>query len=220
MKITILKKFYLLILILFASLITFNCDDSGIVKPEETPFSISGKIINWVPFGQKIILANIFSARQFIYTVSYCSIDNEGKFSLYPPESYSDTTKMPVETIFFSGCTGGNAYFNPSDVKGVKIYNFSVKYIDSIIGSVDYDNFSKYDSLKAGYFEVMYVFTNQKVTGTGFMLNGADTIKFEAETVLGWNKIVKHYTRVDSTGKTILFDTNEPAGAVWEYYHN
>lgn len=220
MKKTIHRKFTLLILILFTSLISFNCDDSGIIKPEEPPFSITGKIINWVPFGQKIVFANIFSASQIVYPVSYCSIDNEGNFILKPPESYSDTTLMPVETIFFSGCTGGNAYFIPSGVKGVKIYSFTVKYIDSIIGSINYDNFSKYDSIKAGYFEVMYVFTNQKVTGTGFMLSGTDTVKFEAETVLGWNKIVKHYTRVDSYGKTILYDTNEPSGAAWEYYDN
>jgi hypothetical protein len=220
MKNTSLKQFTLLILILFSAFIYFNCDDSGIVTQEKKPFTIEAQIINYTPFGLKIVFANILSVTGSVYYICYCSIDNEGKFIIVPPD-IKDTTVMPVESFFFRECTGGNASFNPSDAKGAPIYNFDVSYNSNIVGKVDFDNYSSQDTIrKTSDFDVMYIFMDRKVTGTGFRLKGNDTVKIDCSLEQGWNKIIRHYSRVDSANKTILFDLTEPSGAVWEYYAN
>jgi hypothetical protein len=218
MKRAIQFKILLFTVLILTSIIFFSCDDSGIVTVEKTPFRIEAKIINYTPFGQNIVFANILSVTGAIYYVCYCPINNESKFTIEPPESMRDTTVMPVESIFFAGCSGGNASFSPSDAKGTPICHFDVRYQNNIIGNVDNNNYSKDDSLrKAGDFEITYIYMNQKVACSGFRLSGSDTVKIDCSLEAGWNKVVRHYTRVELTDKTILYDLTEPSGAQWEY---
>lgn len=220
MKYSAIKKFTLLVFVIFSAFVYFNCDDAGVVTQENKPFIIEGHLVNFTPFGQKIVFANILNVSHIIYYICYCPIDNDGKFTIGPPD-LKDTTVMQVESLFFDGCSGGNALFNPLDAKGAPIDNFDVRYNSNIIARVDFDNYNSQDSIrKSGDFDVRYIYMNKKVTGSGFRLKGNDTVKIDFALEQGWNKIIKHYSRVDSCSKTIMYDLTEPPGAVWEYYEN
>jgi len=213
---TIINKHALWILLTsIAALFCFSCDDAG-VTTDENQFCITAKLSDWIP-GNKILYANMNSAASGMYRAAECPVDGLGNFNLCLP-SLSDTTLYSSDSIFYSGCTGGNVIFNPPDVKGTQIYNFRVRNGDTIVGAVDCNNFTRYDSLKAGDFEVMFIYVNKNVTVSGYKVCAQDTLMFNGSAKLGWNKVIKHYTRVSSNSKTKLYDMNEPPGAVWEYH--
>lgn len=214
-----LKKNLPVILVLLIAFIYFNCDDSGVTTPENSEFCISAKLKDWIP-GNKILYANIYSLTHHIYPVASCPVDDQGNFNLCFPQTISDTALMSADSIFYSGCTGGNVTFNPPDVRGVEVYNFRVKRNDTVVGSIDCNNFARYDSIKAGDFEVMFIYVSKNVSVSGYKLCNDDTLMFNGTAETGWNKVIKHYTRVNGTSKTILYDKNEPPGAVWEYHGN
>ena len=220
MKKIFFSKILPVIFVLICSVIYFNCDDSGVTTEEtNTDFCINAKLSNWIP-GNKTLYANIYSSSHHIYPVASCSVDNDGNFNLCFPKTLSDTALFSADSIFYSGCTGGNVTFNPPDVQGLEIYNFRVKSGGTVVGSVDCNNFVRYDSIKAGDFEVMFIYVDKDVSVNGFKLCSGDTLKFNGTAVTGWNKVIKHYTRVTPGSKTILYDNYEPPGAVWEYHGN
>jgi len=199
-----------------SALIYFSCDDSGVAIEEETDYCISAKLSGWIP-GNKILYATINSNASWIYKVAECSVDNDGNFNLCLPK-LEDTTLYSSDSIFYSSCTGGNVTFNPPDVKGTQIYNYRVTSGGTIVGAVDCNNFVRYGSIKAGDFEVEYIYVNKAVTVTGYKVCSGDTMKFNGTAQTGLNKIIKHYTRVTQNDRTILYDMIEPPGAVWEYH--
>jgi len=215
----LIRQFVFVFIIALISVIYFNCDDSSVNTTQNSQFCVSAQLSGWVP-GNKTLYMNIYSNTKEIYPVANCSVDDQGNFKICFPDSFSDSTLWRADSIFFSGCHGGTASFNPPDARGVEEYNFRVKKNDTVCGAIDYKTFTNSDSIKVGDFEVFYVYANQTVSGSGYELCGSDTLYFNGTAKSGWNKIVKHYTRVTTLNRTILYDLNEPPGAVWRYHGN
>lgn len=214
----ILKQALKAIFIALFTVIYFSCEDSGIVETQNTSDScITATLSGWIPGSNKILYGRVWSNASGLYTVGSCPVDSQGNFHLCFI-SLSDTTTYPSDSIFYAGCSGGNVTFNPPDVRGAMIYNYRVKIGDTIVGAVDCNNFVRYDSIKAGDFEVEYVYVNKQVAVTGYKVCSGDTLRFDGTAKAGWNRVIKHYTRVSPMSKTILYDMIEPPGAVWEYH--
>jgi hypothetical protein len=205
-------------LLLIITFVFLSCDDAGITKPENTSADscINGTLSNWIP-GDKYLYAQVNSNASWIYHLAECPVENSGAFNLCLP-SLADTTLFPSDSIFYTNCTNGTVTFEPPDVRGTMIYNYRVRQDSEIVGAVDCNNFVRYDSIKAGDFEVEYIYVNKPVTVTGYKVCGDDTMRFNGSAVPGWNKIIKYYTRVQGSSRTILYDMIEPPGAVWEYH--
>ncbi len=219
MKNSIFKRTGILIIIAILALIYFSCDDSGVVAPKtDTQFCITAKLSGWVP-GNKTLYAQVNSNSSGFFRVANCPVDSAGNFNLCLPDLL-DTTLFPADSIFYSGCNGGTVSFIPPDAIGTQIFNFRVVQDSVVCGAVDCNNFSRYDSIKAGDFEMMFIYVNKLVTASGYKLCDNDTLAFSGTAQKGWNKIFKHYTRVDPNSRTILYDMVEPPGAVWEYHGN
>ncbi len=213
MKNTFSGKIFIISVILSA-FVYFNCDDAGIVDNDNNDFCINAKLSGWIP-GNKILVAQIIAHGGFVK--ANCPVDNEGNFNLCLPPM-ADSLLYSSDSIFYASCTGGSVTFDPPDVKGTQIYNYRVTLNDTIVGAVDCNNYVRYDSIKAGDFEVGYIYVTKNVTVSGFKVCSDDTLKFNGTAQTGWNKIIKHYTRVNGTSRTILYDMIEPPGAVWEYH--
>jgi hypothetical protein len=216
----------LFILIVFSSsIIYFHCDDAGILKVEgvSSDSCINATLSGWVSVSNRYLNAKVNSNGSFIYLLAECPVDINGSFDLcFPP--LLDTTLYPSDSIFYTSCGPGTVTFNPPDVKGTKIYNYRVTqgpHSDSnIVGAVDCNSYINSTTLQAGDFDVEYIYVNKDVTVTGFKVCGDDTLRFNGAAVKGWNKIIKHYTRINGTSRTMLYDMIEPPGAVWEYHGN
>jgi hypothetical protein len=208
------------ILVLTTIFLFISCDDSGVVKTNENNSAdscITATLSGWVPGSNRILKARVNSNASFIYVLAGCPVENSGSFNLCFP-NLLDSTLYPADSIFYTNCTGNTVTFDPPDVKGTMIYNYRVYQSDSIVGAVDCNTYIRSDSIKAGDFEVHYIYVNKPVTVTGYKVCGDDTLKFNGSAVQGWNKIIKHFTRVQGTSRTMLYDMSEPPGAVWEYH--
>jgi len=213
-----MKSLVSIILLALTSII-LSCDDAGVQTKNENTYAdscISSTLADWIP-GDKYLFAQVNSNASWIYRLAECPVATTGAFNLCFP-NLSDTTLFPADSIFYSGCNTGTVTFDPPDVKGTMIYNYRVRQGNEIVGAVDCNNFDRYDSIKAGDFEIEYIYVNKPVTVTGYKVCDDDTMRFNGTAVLGWNKIIKHYTRVQGYSRTILYDMTEPPGAVWEYH--
>lgn len=201
----------------------FSCDDAGILKPKESGSDscINSTLSGWVQASNRYLNAKVNSNGSFIYLLAECPVDFNGNFNLCFP-SLLDTTLYPSDSIFYSSCGPGTVTFNPPDVMGTKIYNYRVTqgmHSDSnIVGAVDCNNYVNSTTVQPGDFDVEYIYVNKDVTVTGFKVCGDDTLKFNGSAVKGWNRIIKHYLRIEGTSRTYLYDMSEPPGAVWEYH--
>ncbi|RPI14269.1 MAG: hypothetical protein EHM58_16785 [Ignavibacteriae bacterium] len=207
-----------LIFVLFAltAITYFNCDDSGIVNSTNTQFCISGKLADWIP-GDKILYANILGHGKYIKPE--CTVDNAGNFNLCLPD-LADSMLYAEDSVFIGSCPHQYVVFNPNDARGNQIFNFRVKQNESIVGAVAYDSYKGFhDSIKVGDFEAEYIYANKQVTMSGYSncANG-DTSFFNGTASKGWNKVIKHYTRIGTNNKSVLYDLNEPPGGVWRYH--
>jgi hypothetical protein len=182
--------------------------------PDDSPYCITGKFNGWTGGNNKTLHANIYSASHHIYSIAKCPIDAQGNFNLCLPSVIADTTLMFADSIFYSGCTSGNVLFNPSDTKGVEVYNFRIKSGDTIVGSARYNN---HDTLITGSIDVMYVFANKNVSVTGYKVCTSDTLRFNGTAISGWTRVVKKCIRRGYPSDTFLYDTSEPTGAVWKF---
>lgn len=219
MKNSIFKGTGVLVAIILLALTYFACDDSGVTTTITNPqFCITGKLSGWIPgAGNKKLFAQILSNAGGFYWFANCPVDGQGNFNLCLP-SFLDTTLYPSDSIFYSGCTGGNVTFDPHDVRGNEMYNFRVFQDSEIVGNISYCNFTRWDSIKAGDFEIGFVYVNKTVTMTGSKICNGDTLQFDGTAQSGWNKFFKHYQRVSPTSRTILYDMIEPPGASWVYH--
>ena len=191
---------------------SLKCGDDA-VTITDTQFCVSGKISNWTR-GTKTLQARFYGESHTRYEIVNGPIDAEGNFNLCLPLTMPDTSLMRADSIFYSGCSGGTATFNPPDARGGEIYDFRVKSGDTVIGFVKRNN---YDTLYPGAFSIMYVYANQSVTGTGWKYCSPDTLNFNGTANTGWTKVTKNCTRTIGTGTTYLYNTTEPAGAVWKF---
>jgi hypothetical protein len=200
--------------ILFVSaVIYFSCDDAGVIVKDET-FCISGQITNWT-LGTKTLHAYVRNKSGASFSAANCPVDASGNFNLCLPETITETALYTSDSIFFIGCDSGNVVFNPPNVKGTEISSFRVKSGDSTVANIRRNN---YDTLYPGAFSVMYIYTNIDVTVTGNEYCNWDTLTFNGSATAPWTKVVKHCTRVLGPGTSYTYDTDEPPGAVWEWY--
>jgi hypothetical protein len=212
MKNNILRNLFVLLVIFSFAFIYLNCDDAG-VETKETQFCISDQISNWT-LGAKTLHAYVKSSQGGSYSVAECQVDAGGNFNLCLPETVSDTTLFSSDSIFYIGCSGGNVTFNPPDVRGTEISSFKIKDGTTVIGYIRKNN---YDTLYIGAFSLLYIWVNKNVTVTGTEICSGDSLKFDGSAVSGWDKVVKNCTNLYSGGRSYLYNTNEPAGAIWEY---
>lgn len=201
-----LASFFALVTILY-----FHCDDAGVTVDED--YCITGQISNWTS-GEKTLHAYLRDASGPSYSYASCTIDAQGKFSLCLKASVSDTTLYPADSVFYSGCTGGNVTFDPPYARGTEISSFKVKSGDTTIGIIKRNN---YDTLYNGAFSVTYIYANKNVVVSGYKICTGDTLKFDGTAVAGWTKVVKTCTNKYSNGETYQYSTNEPPGAIWKY---
>lgn len=210
---TTFKRNLAVLIIIASAVIYFNCDDAGIV-PAVTDYCISGQITGWT-LGTKTLHAYIRNKSGASFSYSTCPIDASGNFNICLSGAVPDSTLYASDSIFYSGCTaGGTATFIPSDSRGTEIFSLKVKSGDTSIGYIRKNN---YTVLAAGSFSLTYIFANKDVSATGWKYCGGDTLFFIGSAVKGWNKVVKNYTRVDTTAYSILYNTTEPPGAIWKY---
>ena len=212
MKLTLFRQFFLILFIATLAFVYLSCDDAG-VELQTQQFCISGQIAGWTSGSNKSLYAYVYGESHHIYSFANCPIDAQGNFNLCLP-SLSDTTLLPADSIFFSGCNGGNVTFNPPDGKGAEIYNFKVKSGDTVIGGLIRKN---YDTLYPGAFSVNYIYSNKSIAVSGYKYCSPDTLNFNGTSNNGWTKIVKNCTRTQGTGTTYLDNTMEPSGAIWKY---
>lgn len=213
MKKIILREVPLFLLILFASIIYFSCDDSG-VAPEDPTFCISGTITNWTQ-GTKTLEAYVQDASFSSYAIASAPIDAQGNFNICVPLNMPDSSLVLAESIFTAGCPGGTITFDPADVKGNVILMFKVMDGATQIGDIRKTNS---DTLYPGAFSIMYLNTNKNTVATGQKICSADTLNFNVTAVSGWTKIARHCTKTSGTSVTYQFNNNEPAGANWKFY--
>jgi hypothetical protein len=207
-----LRQLLTLSVIILAALFYFNCDDAGVTVKNEQ-FCISGQVSNW-SLGEKTLHAYFRNASGVSFSLASCPIDASGNFNLCLPAG-PDSALFASDSIFYLGCDSGNVVFNPNDVRGSEISSFRIKSGDSTVANLRRNN---YDTLYPGAFSVMYIYTNKNVTVTGQEYCNWDTLTFSGSTSAPWTKVVKHCTRVTGPGTSYFYDTNEPTGAVWEWY--
>lgn len=200
------------IAISLSAIFYFGCGDESVTNTN-TQFCISGTISNWTR-GTKTLQARIYSRTHTVYEIANTQIDAGGNFNLCLPTTLSDTALMAADSIFYSGCTGGNVTFNPPDARGVEIYDFRVKDGNTIIGFLKRNN---YTVLFAGAFSVMWVYADKQVAVSGWKYCTGDTLKFNGTANLGWTKVVKNCTRTVGSSQTYLYNTTEPAGGIWKF---
>jgi hypothetical protein len=63
----------------------------------------------------------------------------------------------------------------------------------------------------------MYIYVNKNITASGTKYCSGDTLQFNGSAVAGWNQIIKNYTVVNGTHRTIEFNNTEPSGAYWRF---
>jgi len=192
----------------------FNCDDAGVVKPDDQQYCISGTISNWTS-GEKTLHAYLRNSSGASFSFATCPVDAGGNFNLCLPSTVPDSALYASDSIFFIGCDSGNVVFNPSNVRGTEISSFRIKSGDTTIAWLRRNN---YDTLYPGAFSVMYIYTTINVNVTGTKFCNFDTLTFNGSALSPWTKVVKHCTRVIGPGTSYHYDTNEPNGAVWELY--
>jgi len=206
--------------ILFLSLVIlantcFNCGDTGTTSDESSGYCIRGRITSWTP-GQKTLHAYIRSSNGSSYSVSSCPVASDGSFNLCLPLKISDTSLSSSDSIFYTGCSGGNVIFDPPDVRGTELINFNIKSGDSVIGYLKCNN---YETLFQGAYYLKYIWVNKRVNVTGSTICSSDTLVFNGTAVSEWNKVSVIYNRISTTaGATILYKFSEPGGAEWKYF--
>ncbi len=210
---TTFKRNLAVLIIIASAVIYFNCDDAGTVVAV-TDYCISGQISGWT-LGAKTLHADIRNKSGASFLWATCPIDAAGNFNICLSSAVPDSTLYASDSLFYSGCAaGGTATFNPSDSRGTEIFSLKVYDGDTAIGTLRKKN---YTTLTAGSFYLVYIYANKNVSASGWKYCGNDTLSFDGAAVTGWNKIVKNYTRVDTTAYSILYNTTEPPGATWKY---
>lgn len=209
------KNASLILTVLLFSIIYFNCDDSGTALTTSTDFCITGKITSW-SLGKKNLHAYIKSSNGGSYSVANTQVDSLGNFSLCMPQTISDTTLYSADSLFYSGCGGGNVVFDPADARGSEVSSFKIKDGTQVIGYIKCKN---YTAIYPGAYYLKYIWVNKNVSVYGSKVCFGDTLIFNGSAAFSWNKVSVVYSRVSTTsGSTINYTMNEPGGAEWKYY--
>ena len=212
MKNLIVKKLSIAFLFIACAFIIYNCDDAGVIETK-TDYCISGRISGW-SYGSKTLHAYLRNNSGNSFSIASCPVNSNGDFNLCLPTSVPDSALFTSDSIFYSGCSGGNVSFNPPDVKGTEILSFKITSGETPVGYIIYNN---YDTLFEGAFSIMYIWVNKDVSVSGSKYCGSDTLIFIGSAVSGWNLIVKTYISLALPGYTILYNNVQPSSAMWKY---
>ncbi len=219
MKKSIFKRSAVLAAAALLTIIHFACDDAGVGPPKQYPFSIAGKISGWTGGGDKTLSAEVITLSGALVTVASCKIDADGNFGMVPVQ-IADNDLFPTDSIFSPFCNGGPVGFSPPQARGSVIVSFNVFDGSQMIGTIDYNNYTRGDPPATNDFDMMYVYANESVSGGGYKLCSGDTISFYGTAQSGWSKICRYYKRVEPESITVLYFTSQPNGAEWKFHGN
>jgi hypothetical protein len=218
-------KFLVNILIaVFVTILLYSCgDDTPVTSSVNSGITqITGRIENWT-YGDSLKLkAELYSANYYYPSLLDTStIKSDGSFSVRlktPPDNV-----LQILSFSWDSSCNGNVIIDPANVKTSSFISFGIysSFLDSFsIGNIYEYNQRDSNGTKPGDFDVYYMYSNNygSVSGTEICTNSwfyPDTTIFDIHGVIGWNKIIIHYTSITSNSSKILVNTTEPAGAKW-----